>query len=48
MIQGFGTFTGAAGESRLGFRFGDAVVDVAAGGLDALLPQGRRGVGPCD
>jgi fumarylacetoacetase len=41
VIQGFGTFTRADGERRLGFRSGDAVVDVAAGGLDALLPQGR-------
>jgi fumarylacetoacetase len=42
VIQGFGTFSGADGEPRLGFRCGDAVVDVAAGGLDALLPQGRE------
>ena len=42
MIQGFGTFLGAGGEPRLGFRSGEAVVDLAAGGLDALLPQGRE------
>ena len=42
MIQGFGTFSGADGEPRLGFRSGDAVVDLAAGGLDALLPRGRE------
>jgi fumarylacetoacetase len=42
VIQGFGTFTGADGEPRLGFRSGDAVVDLAAGGLDALLPHGRE------
>ena len=42
MIQGFGTFTSAAGEPRLAFRSGDAVVDLAAGGLDALLPKGRE------
>ena len=42
MIQGFGTFTSADGEARLGFRSGDAVVDLAAGGLDALLPLGRE------
>ncbi len=41
MIQGFGTFS-RGGEPRLGFRSGDAVVDLAAGGLDALLPQGRE------
>jgi fumarylacetoacetase len=42
VILGFGTFTGADGEPRLGFRSGNAVVDLAAGGLDALLPQGRE------
>jgi fumarylacetoacetase len=40
VIQGFGTFTPAGSEPRLGFRSGDAVVDLGAGGLDALLPQG--------
>jgi fumarylacetoacetase len=43
VIQGFGTFTGADGEPRLGFRSGDGVVDLAPGGLDVLLPQGREG-----
>jgi fumarylacetoacetase len=42
VIQGFGTFSGADGDPRLGFRSGDGVVDLAAGGLDALLPQGRE------
>ena len=41
MIQGFGTFTRGAGATRLGFRFGDAVVDLGEGSLDELLPQGR-------
>jgi fumarylacetoacetase len=41
VIQGFGTFNRADGERRLGFRSGDGVVDMAEGGLDALLPQGR-------
>ena len=42
MIQGFGTFARGDGELRLGFRSGDGVVDLAAGGLDALLPRGRE------
>jgi fumarylacetoacetase len=42
VIQGFGTFAAAGGVARLGFRSGDAVVDLAPGGLDALLPQGRE------
>jgi fumarylacetoacetase len=42
VIQGFGTFGAAGGDPRLGFRSGDAVVDLAPGGLDALLPQGRE------
>jgi fumarylacetoacetase len=40
VIQGFGSFA-RHGELRLGFRSGELVVDLAAGGLDALLPQGR-------
>jgi fumarylacetoacetase len=38
---GFGTFR-RDGERRLGFRSGDAVVDLGPGSLDALLPQGRE------
>ncbi len=41
MIQGFGTFARAGGERRLGFRSGDAVVDLGEGSLDELLPRGR-------
>ena len=37
---GFGTFT-SRGDTHLGFRSGDAVVDLGEGSLDALLPQGR-------
>jgi fumarylacetoacetase len=37
---GFGTFRRGA-ERRLGFRSGDAVVDLGPGSLDQLLPQGR-------
>ncbi len=40
MTQGFGTFR-RDGETRLGFRSGDAVVDLGPGSLDELLPQGR-------
>ena len=40
MIQGFGTFT-RDGAAHLGFRSGEAVVDLGEGSLDALLPQGR-------
>jgi fumarylacetoacetase len=43
VIQGFGTFTRAGGQPRLGFRSGDAVVDLGEGLLDELLPQGRAG-----
>jgi fumarylacetoacetase len=43
VIQGFGTFTRAGGQPRLGFRSGDAVVDLGEGSLDELLPQGRAG-----
>ncbi len=39
MTLGFGTFR-RDGERRLGFRSGDAVVDLGAGSLDELLPQG--------
>jgi fumarylacetoacetase len=39
---GFGTFRRARGAPRLGFRSGDAVVDLGEGSLDALLPQGRE------
>ena len=38
---GFGTFT-RAGRSHLGFRSGEAVVDLGEGSLDALMPQGRK------
>ena len=41
MTLGFGTFR-RDGERRLGFRSGDAVVDLGPGSLDALLPQGRE------
>ena len=41
MTRGFGTFV-RGGTTHLGFRSGDAVVDLGAGSLDALLPQGRR------
>ena len=40
MTVGFGTFR-RDGERRLGFRSGDAVVDLGPGSLDELLPQGR-------
>ena len=40
MIQGFGTLVSDDG-TRLGFRSGDLVVDLGAGSLDELLPQGR-------
>ncbi|MDX6439961.1 MAG: fumarylacetoacetase [Gaiellaceae bacterium] len=40
MTQGFGTFV-REGAPRLGFRSGDAVVDLGEGSLDELLPQGR-------
>jgi fumarylacetoacetase len=40
VTQGFGTFV-RDGVSRLGFRAGDAVVDLREGSLDELLPQGR-------
>ena len=40
MTQGFGTFV-ADGGTQLGFRSGDAVVDLGEGSLDELLPQGR-------
>lgn len=40
MIRGFGTFE-HDGASHLGFRSGDAVVDLGPGSLDHLLPQGR-------
>jgi fumarylacetoacetase len=40
VIEGFGTFV-REDEPRLGFRSGEAVVDLGPGGLDALLPQGR-------
>ena len=40
MIQGFGTFVGD-GAAHLGFRSGDAVVDLGEGSLDKLLSQGR-------
>ena len=40
MIQGFGTLVGDDG-TRLGFRSGYLVVDLGAGSLDELLPQGR-------
>ena len=38
---GFGTFR-RDGERRLGFRSGEAVVDLGPGSLDQLLPQGRE------
>jgi fumarylacetoacetase len=38
---GFGTVR-RDGERRLGFRSGDAVVDLGPGSLDELLPQGRE------
>ena len=41
MIQGFGTLR-RDGETRLGFRRGDAVADLGPGSLDDLLPQGRE------
>jgi fumarylacetoacetase len=41
VIQGFGTFL-RDGVPRLGFRSGDGVVDLGAGLLDELLPQGRE------
>ena len=41
MTQGFGTFVAAGGTAHLGFRSGDAVVDLGEGSLDELLPQGR-------
>jgi fumarylacetoacetase len=37
---GFGTFR-SRGDTHLGFRSGDAVVDLGSGSLDGLLPQGR-------
>jgi fumarylacetoacetase len=40
VTQGFGTFV-RDGVSRLGFRSGDAVVDLGEGSLDELLPRGR-------
>jgi fumarylacetoacetase len=40
VIQGFGTFA-HDGAAHLGFRSGDAVVDLGPGSLDELLPQGR-------
>jgi fumarylacetoacetase len=40
VIQGFGTFA-RDGARHLGFRSGDAVVDLGPGSLDRLLPQGR-------
>ena len=41
MTLGFGTVR-RDGERRLGFRSGDAVVDLGPGSLDELLPQGRE------
>ena len=41
MTVGFGTFR-RDGERRLGFRSGEAVVDLGPGSLDALLPLGRE------
>ena len=41
MTLGFGTFR-RDGERRLGFRSGEAVVDLGPGSLDELLPQGRE------
>ena len=41
MTQGFGTFLRGGGATHLGFRSGDAVVDLGEGSLDELLPQGR-------
>ncbi|MEO5577008.1 MAG: fumarylacetoacetase [Gaiellaceae bacterium] len=41
MTQGFGTLVVGAGATHLGFRSGDAVVDLGEGSLDELLPQGR-------
>ncbi|HSO01569.1 MAG TPA: fumarylacetoacetase [Gaiellaceae bacterium] len=40
MTRGFGTFL-RDGVAHLGFRSGEAVVDLGEGSLDALLPQGR-------
>ena len=40
-MSGFGTFTRGGGGPRLGFRSGDAVVDLGEGTLNELLPQGR-------
>jgi fumarylacetoacetase len=40
-VSGFGTFTRGGGPPRLGFRSGDAVVDLGAGTLDELLRRGR-------
>ena len=41
MTLGFGTFTQGGGAPHLGFRSGEAVVDLGPGSLDELLPQGR-------
>ena len=41
MTVGFGTFR-REGERRLGFRSGDAVVDLGPGSLNQLLPLGRE------
>ena len=41
MTKGFGTFTRGGGATHLGFRSGDAVVDLGEGSLDELLPKGR-------
>jgi len=40
VTQGFGTFV-RNGATQLGFRSGDAIVDLGEGSLDTLLPQGR-------
>ena len=40
-MTGFGTFTRRGGGPRLGFRSGDAVVDLGEGSLDELLRGGR-------
>lgn len=40
-MTGFGTFTCRGGGPRLGFRSGDAVVDLGEGSLDELLGGGR-------
>jgi fumarylacetoacetase len=40
-VSGFGTFTRGGGPPRLGFRSGDAVVDLGEGTLDELLRRGR-------